>query len=190
MSARYKRRIMLFWKASSRRASTSTSAACSWALSLSTPTGLFICLPRHFASSRLYQRLCHSLNYNFIVSHTQRSFSGSLKWFHISMTTWEIVCFWGRTYEELWLSRDSSVASLSRIIESPSETVHHKSSSCLCSSFELNLSVLQSGFTLYRKYKPSSDDSLKVKVLIIHASLWAFTRTLLRYIGYTSWHYI
>ncbi|XP_025079753.1 inositol 1,4,5-trisphosphate receptor type 3-like [Pomacea canaliculata] len=30
-------------------------------------------------------------------------------------------------------------------------------------SFELNLSVLQSGFTLYRKYKPSSDDSLKVK---------------------------
>ena len=31
-------------------------------------------------------------------------------------------------------------------------------------SFELNLSVRQSGFTLYRKYKPSADDENKLKV--------------------------
>ena len=31
-------------------------------------------------------------------------------------------------------------------------------------SFELNLSVQQSGFTVYRKYKPHNDDVNKVKV--------------------------
>lgn len=32
------------------------------------------------------------------------------------------------------------------------------------SSYELNLSVQQSGFTVYRKYKPSPEDEKKVKV--------------------------
>lgn len=47
---------------------------------------MFICLHRRFASSLLCQSLCHSLHYNFIVCHTQQSFSGSLKWFPMSMT--------------------------------------------------------------------------------------------------------
>ncbi|KAK7486477.1 hypothetical protein BaRGS_00022278, partial [Batillaria attramentaria] len=33
-------------------------------------------------------------------------------------------------------------------------------------SHELNLSVRQSGFTLYRKYKPSADDGTKIRVII------------------------
>ena len=37
----------------------------------------------------------------------------------------------------------------------------------ICCSYELNLSVQQSGFTVYRKHKPTTDDDKKVKVSIM-----------------------
>ncbi|XP_076454279.1 inositol 1,4,5-trisphosphate-gated calcium channel ITPR3-like isoform X3 [Babylonia areolata] len=54
-------------------------------------------------------------------------------------------------------------------VKSPGQFLHVSqqhlgSQSVYGQSFELNLSVRQSGFTLYRKYKPSDNDEVKIKV--------------------------
>ncbi|XP_067668084.1 inositol 1,4,5-trisphosphate-gated calcium channel ITPR2-like [Haliotis asinina] len=53
---------------------------------------------------------------------------------------------------------------VSRILLGVTSVYHNSALTKVSESYELNLSVRQSGFTVYRKYKPSTEDENKVKV--------------------------